>query len=548
MAGVQQGDPLASLLFCLTLLPHTTNINHLCPDLTLNVWSTDDGTFIGTPEEILTVTNYFIEHGPASGLFLNLNKCEIFPLSPDMDTQLSILPPTMLRCSHGMSILGSAIGSAHYINTQVQHRVDKISQYIAATDLVTNLHLKFILVRSCVGLPKFSYVLRTTHPDTIASAIKNFDNLLFHVAQSLVGNTPIGQSEYTRMSLPIHYGGCGLTQANTISPCAYSASRIQSLPLQLQLLHISNPIESSFLFQHYRDYHDSYQTIFPSKHQLTFQSLRTSRNPQQLLQRKLYDHTSELLFSQILDHRSKCLIRCCSWMSGLWLNVLPNSGFGFELPDADFRCAIRYRLGIPLYAAPSTCPDCKGLLDTFGDHTIICGQSGDIHTRHESLKRVLRDAATYAHLQIPHYEPVGLIPSDPQVRPADLFFPHYLQNKDLCVDVTCIDSFHYSNDIGRDFVPEEAMNFSDNHKFDKYLHACDTAGYSFLPFSVGTLGGFSASALKLIDWLAEKQHNVHRGVKTHYINWMKQRIQFTIQQQQGAAWLRKGVANNVLLF
>ena len=51
--GVQQGDPLGPLLFSLTLLPIISEIKHRLPNLKLNAWFLDDGTIIGTPEDVL---------------------------------------------------------------------------------------------------------------------------------------------------------------------------------------------------------------------------------------------------------------------------------------------------------------------------------------------------------------------------------------------------------------------------------------------------------------------------------------------------------------
>ena len=48
--GVQQGDPLGPLGFALTLHPI---IEAEVPNLDLNAWYLDDGTLIGSPEDLL---------------------------------------------------------------------------------------------------------------------------------------------------------------------------------------------------------------------------------------------------------------------------------------------------------------------------------------------------------------------------------------------------------------------------------------------------------------------------------------------------------------
>ena len=70
--GVQQGDPLGPLLFCLAIHPLVSQLeSEFC------VWYLDDGT-IGGPSELLFEDLQSVVHeGAALGLFLNEQKCEV---------------------------------------------------------------------------------------------------------------------------------------------------------------------------------------------------------------------------------------------------------------------------------------------------------------------------------------------------------------------------------------------------------------------------------------------------------------------------------------
>ena len=50
--GFHQGDPLASLLFSLVLHPVVLAIKNEVPSLMLNCWYLDDGTLVGSLEEL----------------------------------------------------------------------------------------------------------------------------------------------------------------------------------------------------------------------------------------------------------------------------------------------------------------------------------------------------------------------------------------------------------------------------------------------------------------------------------------------------------------
>ena len=62
--GFHQGDPLAGLLFCCNLQPVVECIEDEVPDLDLNAWLYDDGTVVGTKEELQQVVDILTREGP----------------------------------------------------------------------------------------------------------------------------------------------------------------------------------------------------------------------------------------------------------------------------------------------------------------------------------------------------------------------------------------------------------------------------------------------------------------------------------------------------
>ena len=79
--GFHQDDPLASLLFSLTLQPVVNILKLQTPDLVVNEWYLDDGVVVGSREDLQKVVDIMLSHGPERGLFLSSSKSSICPHS-----------------------------------------------------------------------------------------------------------------------------------------------------------------------------------------------------------------------------------------------------------------------------------------------------------------------------------------------------------------------------------------------------------------------------------------------------------------------------------
>jgi hypothetical protein len=78
LAGAQQGDPLASLLFALALQPLILRLKDTCPELLLNVWFLDDGTLVGSREDLQAALDLLEAERPPRGLHLSHSKSMVW--------------------------------------------------------------------------------------------------------------------------------------------------------------------------------------------------------------------------------------------------------------------------------------------------------------------------------------------------------------------------------------------------------------------------------------------------------------------------------------
>ncbi|GKA62082.1 putative reverse transcriptase domain-containing protein [Tanacetum coccineum] len=183
----QQGDPLRPFLFALILhlLLHKIKDSY---KLLLHAWYLDDGTVIGDSKEVARVLDIIKVNGFISGL-------------------------AMRRAANA---------------------VDLIS-------LLPQLHdpqSELLLLRSCMGIAKLFFGLRTCQPVHMEEAALFLDKGLCGSIENIVvcGGPFFGDLQWRLASLPIRFGGLGLYSEKMVSSYAFVASRAQSWVLQDHIL------------------------------------------------------------------------------------------------------------------------------------------------------------------------------------------------------------------------------------------------------------------------------------------------------------------------
>ena len=172
--GVQQGDPLGPLGFSLTLHPIVERIKAEVPSLTLNAWYLDDGTLVGPPESLSAALNIIEREGPSLDLHLNRSK-SLLAVPSQCDSSNSSLPSDIPVTRGGFCLLGCPIGPTPYCEEVLQDRITGIRKSLATLHDMQDSQLETTLLRSCLALPKFSYILRATPPSYIEQAARDFD-------------------------------------------------------------------------------------------------------------------------------------------------------------------------------------------------------------------------------------------------------------------------------------------------------------------------------------------------------------------------------------
>ena len=189
-------------------------------------------------------------------------------------------------------------------------------------------------------------------------------------------------------------GGVGLQSAADLASAAFATSYTSSHPFILDLLHpgADQPISLPQPLLDSLSARLGEETTAESLYGVTQKMLTTRINQ---LQQDLL--TTD--FVQEADQREIARLRCLgNKHAGDWLTVVPSPSLGLNLRAQEFCVSLKYRLGCPIFGAPSPCPACHHPSDVMGDHALGCGSHGERISRHNLLRDALYQTASAAAL------------------------------------------------------------------------------------------------------------------------------------------------------
>ena len=497
--GFHQGDPLASLLFSLVLHLVVVLILQEVPTLDINAWFLDDGTLVGCREDLRKAVDIIQREGPDLGLNLSTAATVLPPARP----KSSVWCPVALSCSEadplqlgiprveepGIILLGCPVGDLKWEKEAIEARVEKVRQVTGHLPLLKDPHTEFVLLRSCLALPKVMHLLRSVDPTHLQLQWTEFDRITREALTRILG-APITDLQWRQAKLPVSMGGMGMRAAVDHGPAAHTASLLASRSLVRELLCL--PEEASQV------------TMPPPLLQLltsrqgkeaTLASLEEAS--QRTISLTIDLHNASLLSAHYLEEeqeREVARIKCLGLAhAGDWLNVVPSPSMGLHLRPLEFTMVMRYRLGMDIYAKEGQCPACGHHSDRLGDHAMCCGTGGERIARHDRLRDAIFHTAVSAALG-PTKEERGLIPGG-QRRPGDVFVPCWSGGRDTALDVTVVCPLQVALVAKAAATSGAALSHAHEEKIRKCGEECRRQGIVFLPLAAESLGGWHPVAV-----------------------------------------------------
>ncbi|GJY79821.1 reverse transcriptase domain-containing protein [Tanacetum coccineum] len=245
--GVQQGDPLGPLLFSLVLHPLICKIRDSF-SLSLHVWCLDDGTIVGDTMVVEKVLKLIMEDGPGRGLHLNVDKTEVFWPKEDPRSRLAgIFPPNIARPLHGVKLLGGPISvDFDFCNELVMKRVTKTIGLMDAIAKINDPQCELLLLRSCTGISRLYFTMRTCPPCVFESAQLSFDVALRSSLECIVtaSGPGFGDWQWRLATLPFAFGGLDtklLRHTGIVSPGPILDDALSMFNTSMETDLLSNP-------------------------------------------------------------------------------------------------------------------------------------------------------------------------------------------------------------------------------------------------------------------------------------------------------------------
>ncbi|MCI10010.1 hypothetical protein A2U01_0031101, partial [Trifolium medium] len=177
------------------------------------------------------------------------------------------------------------------------------------------------LLRSCMGIAKLFFGIRTCQPIYMKVAAVLFDKELRAAVEDIVvtGGPFFGDLQWRIASLPIKFGGLGLYSAVEAASYAFVASRDQSWVLQDHILRDNRVYDMDSDFDIALD---GLRAMIPTDMEVDFH----------------------------MNTRQKAVFGCLKAAHAQdFLLAIPIDGLGQHMSPLEYRTILRYRLMIPLF-------------------------------------------------------------------------------------------------------------------------------------------------------------------------------------------------------
>jgi len=498
--GVTQGDPLSMFLYAVGTLPLIHRLKN--PTQWTQMWYADDASACGELSHLLDWFKLLQHHGPSYGYYPNPSKCCLVVDHKSVSAATAVFGHLDIEIVTSHRFLGGFLGdsdsSAEFVTSKVQKWVSSVRHLSEIA--VSQPQAAYAAMTKSLQC-EWTYLQRVIPScDTLFAPLEH--TILTRFLPALFG-CEVSQLEQQVFSLPVRWGGLGLTRPCVSASLHFSASQCST---QVIVKAIRNMIPFEL---------DSHELML-------FEAQKEYKRLLHMKHNDLFD----CMCSQLDPIHHRALLRAKDNDLSVWLSVLPTEKDNFDLTPQEFRDALAIRYRKPLLNVPAFCDGC-GAPSTL-DHFLTCLKGGLIVQRHNEIRDAVGDLAAMVWGQV-RREPII---SDAAVDPsgetlvADLSVRGvWLPQAEALFDVRIVDTDAQSY---LSHTPKSVLFGAEIEKKRKYSAACCERRAHFTPlcFSVDGLTGGEASSFirRLASGLAVRWDKNYSNV----LGWVRARLGFAL--------------------
>ena len=241
-----------------------------------------------------------------------------------------------VRGGDGIVALGAPVGYSAFVRGKLQKKVEKVQSVVELLPLLKDPHSEFVLLRSCLSLPKIMFLLRAVDTTGDLEQLRDFDFIIRGSLSRILGANLTDQ-QWAQSSLPAARGGLGLRSAVDHAPVAHAVSLLAAQPLLDGLL--GEDEEDPSLPQGLLD-----QISAKTGEEVSVESLIRVSQKRASLKVDLLNQ-SLLLLQLNEEGLTREIARMASLglpYAGNWLSVVPSPSLGLHLRAAEFIPVMKY--------------------------------------------------------------------------------------------------------------------------------------------------------------------------------------------------------------
>jgi hypothetical protein len=505
--GITQGDPLAMLLYGVTLVPLARRLREEVPSV-VQPWYADDAAMAGPCSHVATAMRLLEKLGPQRGYYPEPAKSIVICRdATHTEAAKQWLEEFNFQYCEGHRYVGGFLGSeaakTKWLDAKIQDWVYGVERLAMAA----RKYPQAAYAGLCKSLQSEWQYLQRVLPES-GPAFEPVEASLRETFLPALLGAPEGIPDYLRdvLALPIRQAGIGIPNPVQLAAASYATSVECAAPLTKSLREGSDFDVGDYL----REARAAREAL---------KDARTMAGTAELT--RLLEDTPVKLQRQV--RRGK--------LTGTWLATTPTTFNGTDLSADEFRDSLRLRYGLQPLMLPAKCDGCTQPFSV--EHAMSCKAGGLVTLRHndvaaewhqlcaqaltpsavsdEPLIHSSRDNQISANRNGPE------VAIQPETRGDVAAHGFWRRGTTAIFDVriTDTDAPSYRN---RD--PTKILQGHEKEKKAKYLEACLARRRTFTPlvFSVDGMRGQEASAAskRLACLLSSKWNRTYSEV-CHFV-------------------------------